>query len=646
MGWFKVALEFALQVTQLNPFSPIIIDQDAAQKPLGFPKPGPHGPASPPVPGIDVQPKASFECHYPELEAKGWEQCNTETSRDCWIRDPTASAPSFTQYDVRTNYETLKNTPKGITREYWLDVTTNSTLKPDGVTKNLGKYFNGTYPGPLIEACWGDDIVIHVTNKLQDNGTTIHWHGIRQLGTNAMDGVNGVTQCPIAPNDTFTYTFKAMQYGHTWYHSHYSSQYPDGVAGPLVIHGPSSADYDIDLGPLMISDWVHETAFAAYEAEITNSTSSLPPATDSIVVNGIGHYNGSEDGPYYETVLIPGKNHTLKLINGAVGTSFVFRIDEHPLTVIANDLVPVEPFTVDELFIGIGQRYTVIVEGKTDTSKDYWIRTQPAGNCSFFGLPAVSTTPAVNSRTAIVRYDSSRKEKPVNTTEPGNLCLDVDPARLNPIVPWNVDQHPQNNVTRDTFEAGKPADETIDIGPPGSPYVHWVLGDEPMWLNFDEPTILDINESIHNPNYRIVEEKHDTGFIYVILESTSPTNIPHPMHLHGSDFVVLGQGTTPWNEMTSPEQYFRYDNPPRRDTALIPANGFLAMAFRPDNPGAWLLHCHIAWHASSGLAIQLLVRPKGIPRFDPNTENRRGCKNWVDSPLWQRIKGLQDDSGI
>ncbi|KAK8034507.1 hypothetical protein PG993_009502 [Apiospora rasikravindrae] len=70
------------------------------------------------------------------------------------------------------------------------------------------------------------------------------------------------------------------------------------------------------------------------------------------------------------------------------------------------------------------------------------------------------------------------------------------------------------------------------------------------------------------------------------------------------------------------------------------------MAFRPDNPGAWLLHCHIAWHASSGLAVQLLVRPKRIPKFEKDTETRRVCKNWVESPLWQQIKGLQDDSGI
>ena len=49
-----------------------------------------------------------------------------------------------------------------------------------------------------------------------------------------MDGVNGVTQCPIAPRDSFTYTWKAMQYGSSWYHSHFSVQYADGALGPMV----------------------------------------------------------------------------------------------------------------------------------------------------------------------------------------------------------------------------------------------------------------------------------------------------------------------------------------------------------------------------------------------------------------------------
>ena len=66
------------------------------------------------------------------------------------------------------------------------------------------------------------------------NGTSIHWHGVRMLHATNMDGVNGVTQCPIAPSDSFTYKFRVMQYGSSWYHSHFSVQYADGLLGPLV----------------------------------------------------------------------------------------------------------------------------------------------------------------------------------------------------------------------------------------------------------------------------------------------------------------------------------------------------------------------------------------------------------------------------
>lgn len=65
-------------------------------------------------------------------------------------------------------------------------------------------------------------------------------------------------QCPIAPGSSFTYRFRAELYGTTWYHSHYSAQYAGGLHGPLIVHGPKNADYDIDVGPVFISDWYHE----------------------------------------------------------------------------------------------------------------------------------------------------------------------------------------------------------------------------------------------------------------------------------------------------------------------------------------------------------------------------------------------------
>jgi FtsP/CotA-like multicopper oxidase with cupredoxin domain len=80
-----------------------------------------------------------------------------------------------------------------------------------------------------------------------------------------MDGVPGVNQCPIPPGGSFTYTFIADLYGSTWYHSHYSAQYAGGLVGPLIIHGPSTVPYDIDIGPILIADHYHEDYFSLVE---------------------------------------------------------------------------------------------------------------------------------------------------------------------------------------------------------------------------------------------------------------------------------------------------------------------------------------------------------------------------------------------
>lgn len=75
-----------------------------------------------------------------------------------------------------------------------------------------------------------------------------------------MDGVPSVTQCPIAPGDTQTYKWRATQYGSSWYHSHFSVQAWDGVFGGILINGPATANYDVDLGHIFLNDWSHQTA--------------------------------------------------------------------------------------------------------------------------------------------------------------------------------------------------------------------------------------------------------------------------------------------------------------------------------------------------------------------------------------------------
>ena len=164
---------------------------------------------------------------------------NSATDRSVWC-----------DYDTSTNYyEEVPDT--GVTREYWLELT-NITLAPDGVSRDV-LTVNGTIPGPTIEADWGDTVIVHVLNSLPNNGTSIHFHGVRQNRTNPADGVNSLTQCPLAPSKTMTMTWRATQYGSSWYHSHYSLQAWEGVYGGIVIHGPATANYDVDLGSLFLS---------------------------------------------------------------------------------------------------------------------------------------------------------------------------------------------------------------------------------------------------------------------------------------------------------------------------------------------------------------------------------------------------------
>lgn len=77
-------------------------------------------------------------------------------------------------------------------------------------------------------------------------GTSIHYHGLMNQDSEWKDGVPGVSMCPIAPGG-FTQTFKATPYGSTFYQSHYSSQYADGLWGTMIIRGPTNEPYDIDL---------------------------------------------------------------------------------------------------------------------------------------------------------------------------------------------------------------------------------------------------------------------------------------------------------------------------------------------------------------------------------------------------------------
>lgn len=151
---------------------------------------------------------------------------------------------------------------------------------------------NRMMPGPVIEVCFGDTIVVDVVNHLMGDTTTIHWHGLHQRDTPYMDGVPFISQCGITPEQTFRYQFKADNAGTHFWHSHTGMQRGDGAFGALVIKQPIEQDvhrglYDVDSSDhhILLQDWDSVVGVSMFNAHHHARGINKPR---SILINGKG----------------------------------------------------------------------------------------------------------------------------------------------------------------------------------------------------------------------------------------------------------------------------------------------------------------------------------------------------------------------
>lgn len=115
-----------------------------------------------------------------------------------------------------------------------------------------------------------------------------------------------------------------------------------------MINGPSSANWDVDLGPVIVQDWFHTPVFQVWFAERT-----IPPIfSDTGLING-KNMNGSL-GEYTEFTFVSGTRYLLRIINTSTDQHFKFSIDGHTMTVITSDFTAIEPYNQTVLDIGIG----------------------------------------------------------------------------------------------------------------------------------------------------------------------------------------------------------------------------------------------------------------------------------------------------
>ncbi|KAF8161661.1 laccase [Crassisporium funariophilum] len=484
----------------------------------------------------------------------------------------------------------------------------NSLIKPDGFERSA-VLAQGVHPAPLITGKKGDKFHINVVNSLSDatmlRSTSIHWHGIFQHGTTWADGPVGVSQCPIAPNNSFLYEFSVPdQAGTYWYHSHFGTQYCDGLRGPLVVydpHDPFKSLYDVDDESTIITlgEWYHLQAPSITGAAIADST----------LINGKGRYIG---GPQVDLAVVNiqhGRRYRFRLVSISCDPNYVFSIDGHPLTIIEVDGENVHPLTVDSIQIFAGQRYSFILNAN-QTIGNYWIRSLPSSGKN--GL-ASGFTNGTNS--AILRYNGAPKSDP-GTTQPSqsNLLQETD---LHPLI--------------DPQAPGKPHAGGADVN------INLVLG-------FNAGTFTINNHSFVNPTVPVLlqilsgaQNAHDLmpqGSVYPlplnkVIEITIPGGVlggPHPFHLHGHSFSVVKSA----GNFTKPN----YMTPVRRDVVNIGGAGSdVAIRFRTDNSGPWFMHCHIDFHLNAGLAIVFAEDPKDTKVRNPTPEAwKELCPIYNDLP--------------
>ncbi|TLD18889.1 putative exopolygalacturonase X [Venturia nashicola] len=481
------------------------------------------------------------------------------------------------------------------------NITWVNDAAPDGVNRPVIGV-NGKWPPPILEAQVGEQVTIVVWNKLGNQSTSLHWHGIRQFQTNSMDGATGVTQCPIPPDSSFTYSFVASEAGTFWYHSHNMGQYPDGLRGAFVVHDPEppwkgqvEKEYTITL-----SDWYHKQ-MPELISQFHSSGNGVEPVPDSFLLN---------DGKDASYPVEAGKGYLFRILNIGAFPSFFFSIEDHDFQIVEIDGVYTVPTTASTLLVGAAMRYSILVLAKTNTTKNFDITAVADASmfqAAFTGKSLVASGSLqydANGTKATARTDAAAL---VNWGNPGSLPPPIDdvgilPSDNQPIlepvdhtIRLDFNQKVINGVTRDTIN-----DVTYLM--PKVPSLYTALSVEPEDAKDYRIYGANVNPIVINHN-QIIE---------IQLNNRNPgAHSGHPWHLHGHQFQVVarsgdGVNATYAGNATLPAI------PMRRDVAGVRPGGYLVIRFRADNPGINLFHCHIEWHVQSGLTATFIEAPDEI----------------------------------
>lgn len=176
-----------------------------------------------------------------------------------------------------------------------------------------------------------------------------------------------------------------------------------------------------------------------------------------------------------------------------------------------------------------------------------------------------------------------------------------------------------------------------------SDVILWTLNGTSFSAAWEDPTVLQMynNATIYSTDIHVVQLDEADQWAYLIVQAENAA--AHPIHLHGHDFAILGQGVGTYNASSD---LLSLTNPARRDVAMLDGSGYLVLAFKTDNPGAWLMHCHIGWHTNMGLALQFVERQEEARELMDYEFLNSTCAAWTAYTEEASVQQDQYDDGI
>lgn len=513
---------------------------------------------------------------------------------------------------------------------------------------------NGQFPGPKVEARDGDTVVVRVVNDSPYN-ITIHWHGIFQRLSSWADGPSMVSQCPIRPGGgSYVYRFNITgQEGTLWWHAHVSFLRAT-VYGALLIRPRPEAHYPFPAphgeATLLLGEWWNASVVDVERRAVL--TGGPPNNSVALTINGMTGGLYSDAMSSYELTVQHGETYLLRLINAALNYQLFFKVGGHAFTVVAVDACYTDPYDTDVIVIAPGQTVDALMHANAAPGRRYYMAAQvyqsianatyTATTTALLRYYSESSLPAAADTTTIVApsmpaFNNSATAQGFYSSLTG-LLQDGKPR-----VPLHVDTRmlvtyglgiapcmPTQTLCNRTRGSVAASMNNVSFLLPTSMSLleaHMRKEAEGVYTrDFPDkpPVMFDFTSESINSNSALaplmftskgtkVKTVRFNSTVEVVLQNTAILGSEnHPLHLHGFNFFVLAQGTGNFNAHRAVRTY-NLVNPQQRNTVAIPAGGWAVIRFTADNPGVWIMHCHLDAHLPFGLAMAFEVEDGPTP---------------------------------